>query len=356
MRRSNFWIVGGSGAVAGLAIICLAVAAADKEAPKPNKAAPPAAGSAKAAPKSEKSDSKKPDSKSTGAAKPDTSKAEAELATAAREAAKRFVENYNKHDVKATAACFAPGAVFLTEKGGKLSGRDTIAEHFAAAFAMAPDVHLELQVDSVHLVTSTVALTDGKVEFVPGPGIPAASSRFVALLVFQEGRWLLDRVRDFPADDEPKSNHERLHELEWLVGEWMEEGEEDDDAFVATTCRWSDDQSYLLQEFTIRMGDMPPRSGSTRIGWDPLTRQIKSWTFDSDGGYSEALWTRGHDLWILKTKGVTHLGRNFSGTSVLRRVNASTFSWATRDRVEGGMLVPDRGPLLAKRRPPPPGD
>ena len=133
----------------------------------------------------------------------------------------------------------------------------------------------------------------------------------------------------------------------------MEEGE---DSLVATSCQWSGNRNYLLQEFTIRVGREPPVTGSTRIGWDPLTQQIKSWTFDSDGGYSEALWTRGSDQWVLKSRGVTHLGRSYSGTSILRRVDPGTLSWESRDRVEGGILVADRGPLLVKRRPPPPGD
>jgi uncharacterized protein (TIGR02246 family) len=341
--------------MAGVALICLAVtagdatgdatgaaagaAAGDKESPKakvPPRQAPPA-GNAKA------------DNKKTAGA-PQT---ESASTTAVNESAKRFVADYNRHDARAAASAFTPKGVFITENGTRISGREAIEGHFASVFAAAPEAHLELHVESVHLVTSNVALEEGDVAFTAAPGTPAQTSRYVALHVYQDGRWLLERARDFAVDEAPRSNHDRLLELEWLVGGWMEEGE---DSFVTTSCRWTDDRNYLLQEFTIRIGGVPPVTGSMRIGWDPLTRQIKSWTFDSDGGYSEALWTHGTDQWVLKTRGVTHQGSSFAGTSILRHVNENTLSWESRDRVEGGVLVPDRGPLLVTRRPPPPGE
>lgn len=267
--------------------------------------------------------------------------------------ARRFVADYNQHDSKAAASGFTQGAEFITENGTTVRGRDAIERHFAAVFSAFPNAHIDLQVESVHFVTSNVAIEEGQVEFAATPGAPAETSRYMAVHVLEAGHWLLARTRDFSSAAAPRTNHERLRELEWLVGEWLEEGE---DSLIATACRWSNDRNYLLQEFTIRIGGQPPVTGSTRIGWDPITQQIKSWTFDSDGGYSEGLWTRGNEQWVLKSRGVTHLGRHHSGTSILRRVDSSTLSWESRDRVEAGLLVADRGPLLVKRRPPPPGD
>ena len=132
--------------------------------------------------------------------------------------------------------------------------------------------------------------------------------------------------------------------------------QEDEASHVATSCKWVDRKNYLLQEFTMRIGSHEPITGTTRIGWDPHTQQVKSWTFDSDGGYSESLWTTGEDKWVLKARGVTHSGRSFSATSVVRRVDTATISWESRDRIEGGVVVPDRPPIIIKRRPPPPGD
>lgn len=321
--------------------ICMAVGGADKDQLKPvSSQAKPGSPLPK-------------QSKNTETAQVELAKSVQLVETAVKESAKKFAANYNKHDSKAAASDFTLTAEFITEDGTAIRGRDAIERHFAAVFANFPQVHLELEIESVRLVTSFVALEEGRVDFVGSPGMPVETSRYVALHVFEEGRWWLARTRDFSADSAVRSNHERLAELEWLVGEWMEEAE---DSLVATSCKWIDSRNYLLQEFTIRIGSEPAVTGSTRIGWDPLTRQIKSWTFDSDGGYSEALWTRATDQWILKSRGVTHRGRSYSGTSILRRVDQVTLSWESRDRVEGSVLVANSGPLLVKRRPPPPGD
>ncbi len=282
-----------------------------------------------------------------------TKKAEMDAEAAVNESAQRFTDAYNRHQPKAIAAGFTPDAEFVTENGTVIRGRDAIERHFATMFSAAPAIRLELHVESTRLVTSNVAIEEGRVEIIAGPGEATQTSRYVAVHVNQEGQWLLARARDFTSDAEPRSNHERLKELEWLIGEWIEEGE---GTLIATACRWDESGSYLLQEFTIRLAGHPPITGSTRIGWDPQTRQIKSWTFDADGGYSEGLWTHGADKWVLKSRGVTHLGRNFSATSILRHVDPGTLSWESRDRVEGGVLVPDRPPLIVKRRPPPPGE
>ena len=54
-----------------------------------------------------------------------------------------------------------------------------------------------------------------------------------------------------------------------------------------------------------------------RIGWDPLTKQIKSWVFDSEGGYGDEFWTRKGNQWVIKSTGVLPDGRTASATHVL---------------------------------------
>jgi uncharacterized protein (TIGR02246 family) len=272
---------------------------------------------------------------------------------ALNESAQRFVAAYNRHDAKAIAAGFTTIAEFVTEDGTAIQGREAIERHFVAVFAAAPKAHLELKVESARLVKSDVAVEEGRVELTPAPGATVESSRYIAVHVNLEGQWLLARTRDFPAEPEVQSNYEHLRELEWLVGEWIQE---DEASLIATSCKWVDRRNFLLQEFTIRIGNLDPITGSTRIGWDPQTQQLKSWTFDSDGGYSEALWTRGESKWVLKARGVTRSGRTFSGTSIVKQVDGGTMSWESHDRVEGGALVPDRPPIVIKRRPPPPGE
>ena len=82
-------------------------------------------------------------------------------------------------------------------------------------------------------------------------------------------------------------------------------------------------------------------SGTQRIGWDPRLKQFRSWVFDSDGGFSEALWSRYGDSWVLKTTGVLKDGRSATATHVLTRINRDHIKWASVDRTIGGEVLAD---------------
>ncbi len=61
-----------------------------------------------------------------------------------------------------------------------------------------------------------------------------------------------DSVHEYP--DRSLTPHERLQELAWLVGEWVDEG---DEGVVETSCHWGDDKSYLIRKFTMRISANP---------------------------------------------------------------------------------------------------
>ena len=84
-------------------------------------------------------------------------------------------------------------------------------------------------------------------------------------------------------------HHEHLEELEWLVGEWLDQSS---DSTVHATCRWSPKTRISCSAISpIHVQGQPVMTVNQRIGWDPLTKQIKSWVFDSEGGYGDALWS-----------------------------------------------------------------
>ena len=83
---------------------------------------------------------------------------------------------------------------------------------------------------------------------------------------------------------------------------------------VSTTCKWTADGNFLVREFTMKTQGQPVLSGTQRIGWDPVRRQIKTWIFDSEGGYGEGHWTRDGGRWLIKTDGVRQGGQHASAT------------------------------------------
>ena len=85
-----------------------------------------------------------------------------------------------------------------------------------------------------------------------------------------------------------------------MIGDWVDEGP---DSEVRVNCRWSEDGNFLVRSFTVKQQGKPVMTVSQRIGWDPLARQIRSWEFDSEGGFGEGTWSRDGERWVDQAHG-----------------------------------------------------
>jgi uncharacterized protein (TIGR02246 family) len=261
-----------------------------------------------------------------------------------------FVKAYNQGDAQAIAALFTEEAeVASDEQELEVRGRKAIAEHFAKAFKEGPGAKLEIQSESVRFLGPDLAREVGYSRVTPAAGKGAPETgRYTALLVKHGGRWLHASVVESP--DRMPTPHERLAELEWMLGDWVDEN---DEGVVHTTCKWSDDGNFLLREFALKFAGRPMLSGSQRIGWDPLAGQFKSWVFDPDGGHSEGHWSReGEDQWIIHARGVLPDGRPVASTQVLTRVGKTGARWKSVNRTVGGEALPDIAEVVLVRTPP----
>jgi hypothetical protein len=90
-------------------------------------------------------------------------------------------------------------------------------------------------------------------------------------------------------------------------------------------------------------------SGMQIVGWDPAAKTIRSWTFDSDGSFAEATWTRKKDRWFIQNKGVLADGRKASMVNVIKLVGQNSFTWQTVERTAGGELLPNVDEVLIVR-------
>ena len=220
----------------------------------------------------------------------------------------------------------------VDEDGERTFGRAAIRDQFAASFQDHPGSTIAIQTTSLRFLGTETALEEGRATITPakGAGRPEISG-FIAIYVKEDGHWLQAAVRDEPAAN--IKPHDRLKELEWLIGEWVNESQ---DAVVFTTCKWADSGNFLVREFTIKTQGKPVMSGSQTIGWDPVKRQFKSWVFDSEGGFVEAYWTRNGNQWVAKAEGVGQDGQPASATNIITRLGKDRVSWQSVDRTLGG--------------------
>jgi uncharacterized protein (TIGR02246 family) len=321
-----------AGVIASLVVVGSPPAQSQTESKKQTK---PAAEQKKAAAKSE-----------AAKAAPDNTADEVEI----RANVAAFAKAYNGHDAKAVAELFAPSARIVTEEDEVVEGREAIGQVFEGVFADDPQTHIEVTISSIKFIGADLALEVGSTKTTPAPGETPDYARYTVLHFKRNGKWLMELARD--TEGEPPTNHDRLQPLESLIGDWVDESP---DAVVMTSYRWTDDKQFILGEFKVQIAGRPAMSGTQRIGWDPLARQIRSWVFDTEGGFGEGLWTRDGDTWIVKMTGVRSDGKVASATNSFTRVSKDRIAFESRDRVVGGESMPDSGQIPIVRQPPKPG-
>jgi len=259
-----------------------------------------------------------------------------------------FVTAFNAGNAEAAAATYTETAVLVDEQGERVEGRAAIRARLAASFADNPRSTIAIQVDALRLLGPETALEVGRTTITPAAGARAPEiTRFTAVYVKQGGQWRQAAVRDELAHD--LAPHDRLKELEWLVGDWVNESQ---DAVVSTSCTWAKGGNFLDREFTMKTEGRPVLSGTQRIGWDPLKRQFKTWIFDSEGGHGEGYFTRNGNKWMVKVEGAGQDGQPVSATNIITRLGKDRMSWQSTERTLGGAAVPGIDEFTIVRKPP----
>lgn len=277
-----------------------------------------------------------------------------EDAGAIRAVSDAFTKAYNAKDAQALGALFTEGAEIEEEDGAVTRGREAIVERFEQLFAEDQGGTLEVAVEEIHFLGPGAAIEHGTATITPGDGAAPEPTRYSVVYVQHEGHWLHARIRDEAAAEAAAEAgpHEHLTELEWMLGEWINES---DDELVLTTCRWSDDGLFLLRDFDVKIEGRVALRGTQRIGWDPLHKQFRTWVFDDEGGFAGGLMARDGDQWVVKARGVRADGQPVSATNIITVLGPDRIGWQTADRTVGGEAVPDIDQFVLVRKPPPPG-
>ena len=213
------------------------------------------------------------------------------------------------------------------------------------------DAKLEIEVKSIKFLSPNVAVESGTARVVRPKEEPDEST-YSALFVKRDGKWLLDRVKEEepPRTAPPPSNYEHLKDLEWMVGSWID-NDEDDHATIQTDCDWAKNKNFMTRSFAVVIGDQVNMAGMQIIGWDPVAKQIRSWVFDSDGGFAEGKWTRKGDRWLIQQTGTLPDGSKSSAVNIIKKIDNDSFTWQTVQRSVNGDLLPDVDEVTIVRKP-----
>src|SRR6516165_9366677 len=254
-------------------------------------------------------------------------------------AGKAFVAAYNAKDANTLGTLWMQDADYKDDTGLDYHGRDAIQRAFAAQFAEHPDWKLELQVESSRLITPTLATRDGIAVISTSPAGSPGRNRYSATLVLQDGKWLIASVRESRVD--VASNYPHLQSLEWLIGSWVAKSP---GRTTETTFAWTKNKSFLKRTFRITAAEKDKSkttTGTQVIGYDPTTGEIRSWLFDSEGGFAESAWSGEENRMVGQTRSVMADGSAGHSTDVLTRISNDEFTVQSTNRTVDGESVKD---------------
>ena len=143
--------------------------------------------------------------------------------------------------------------------------------------------------------------------------------------------------------------------LDWLIGSWAESAAPGEESRgIHFTCQFTQNKAFILRSFTAGSGDSE-MSGMQVVAWDPAEETIRSWTFDSEGGFGQEVWSQSGNRYTIRKKYTLPDGGKASSMNILTYVNDNQFTWRSVQREIDGALQPDIETILLVRTDETPG-
>lgn len=299
-------------------------------------------------------------------------------ATAAiRAAIRSYAEAFERGDGKALSNLWTTDGDIVDDEGRVFNGREAVGQ-VTPATKDAPRPSFRIAQTNLRLLTHDVAIEDGTVEVTPPGATTPLSGWFSATWVRRDGEWKLAGLRESRVSSPHDSP--RLTDLEWMVGDWTVVEDHPDRTPAApghaataqpapagrppmeVSVRWNATRTFLIRDMKIPgiataglsdgdAGDgLPAMHITQRIGWDPLSRQIVSWVFGSDGSHGEAVWSRDDDTWIARTMAVLPDGTQTSSLNIYTYDGGDRCTWRSVPTHVGGEHAPHVTMTMIRRK------
>jgi uncharacterized protein (TIGR02246 family) len=263
-------------------------------------------------------------------------------------AASRYVKAFNDKDAAAVAALFADNGEILLHENLKIAGHDAIEQHYTRVFDSNHEAKVALEATSVRFVTPRLVVEEGSVHYITGDEI--STHLYMVILALQDdGQWLIVQSRNREVTDSVA--YDKLSDVEGLIGDWV--ASVGDNGKFTMDFRWEPSGAWMIGRGRYVSPDTDPVTMTVRIGWNPAVDKIVSWTFDSEGGFSKAVWTESSDKWVMKALGVNGEGESTSSTQSIEVVDTESVLWSFTSRVIGDDMEDDRSIKLVKTPPKP---
>jgi uncharacterized protein (TIGR02246 family) len=268
--------------------------------------------------------------------------------SAVRAAVDSYTAAINDGKLDGVLAHVAADADFIDDSGKQFRGKADLAEVLKQSLADLKGRKLKSTIVSLHFLRPDVAVVDGKADLTAPDGT-TDSGRYTSTWTRTGGKWLLSSVRDLP--DSPAAAEPApapLQQLAWLVGDWASQNPT---FAVQLSGRWALNKSFLLLEYTAKGQDGEDLAVAQYFGWDPVDGVIRSWFFDSQGGYGGGDWERQGNTWAALWTGVLSDGQNAASTNSMKFIDDNSFLFRSVDRDIDGLPLADVDAKFVRKAP-----
>jgi uncharacterized protein (TIGR02246 family) len=251
-----------------------------------------------------------------------------------------YREAFNAGNASQLADLHGKDAAWIDSNGNVHSGRDAIRAVLAKAFTAAPGRTIEFVVDQVRPLGDDVLLETGS-SIVTGPDGERSTSAYTTVYAKDGDEWRIAQITETAPATEP-SPASQLSALQWLEGKWRGE-----DTQRPITLEIVEAQNGNFLTIKYAFGENGSEGASTEIvGYDAAEDRVRSWTFDSAGGFSEAVWQSDGANWLLVSKSVNPDGtRGSSQLEIRPAADGRSFTVEGYNRESGGVPMPKLGPV-----------
>lgn len=255
-----------------------------------------------------------------------------------------YAAAFNAHDSNKISHLLTEDAVYVNFNTDEvIEGKSTLIDYLKEQFA-DHDTSLKITIDSIVFKDADHAVEDGVAE-ISSKAQPPVQKIFNAEYVKINDSWLLQKISELNLSKQP-SQVEHLKELSWLTGNWIDS---DDNVSLNLSYEWAEGGNFLIQHFTMQILNHKQMEGVQIIGWDPSQEKMRSWIFDTDGGFGESLWFKQGMQWFARTSFTLPDGRKASAMHIYTKVDENTYTFASENRDVDGTLLPNIGPFKVIR-------
>lgn len=254
--------------------------------------------------------------------------------------ARAYQEAFNAGSADKLAALHTKDAEWVDSEGNVYSGRDAIRAVLAKAFAAAPGRSIAFAVERFRPLADNVVVESGSTS-VTAPDGEQSVSAYTTVYAKEGDEWRIAQITETAPVVEP-SPASKLSALGWLEGKWRGENAKRPVALEISSVQ---NGNFLTIKYSF--GENGDEGTSTEVvGYDAAEDRVRSWTFDSAGGFSEAAWQPDGANWMLVSKSVNPDGsRGSSQLEIRPAADERSFTVEGYNRESGGVPMPKLGPI-----------